>query len=184
MSTFLIIFLVLSLIGGLMSRSSGRVEVKESKRAVDPRIKEPPLNKQELKAMILKKGSDKLYAYNNGNQMIELCQEYFNHFGWDVGILEIIITALASYKRFDEAYKYADILCRDDLNYMWGFFFKAEICWYKGQIRDGNRFFLISVEQWEMDQEYVDTRKRELMWEVTPLPTDRYFLDEERKRLQ
>jgi hypothetical protein len=183
MSTFLIIFLVLSLIGGLMSRSNGRVEVKESKKAVFTRSEEPVLNKEEFKAMILEKASDKLYAYNNGVLMIKLCQEYFHKYGWDVVILEIVITSLASYKKFDDAYKYANILCNDELSYMWGFFFKAEICWYMGQISEGNRFFLISVKDYGMDQEYVNSRKRELTCEVIPNPGDRHALEEEKKKL-
>lgn len=184
MSTFLIIFLVISLIGGLMSRSSGRVEVKESKKPVFANKVEPALNKEEFKERIVNKASDTLYAYNNGNLMIKLCQDYFHRFGWDVVILEIIITALVTYKRFDEAFAYANFLCCNELSYMWGFFFKAEICWYKGQISEGNRFFRISVNQWGMDEQYVNTRKKELMWEVTANPADRYVLDEERRRLQ
>jgi hypothetical protein len=192
MSTFLIIFLVLSLIGGLMSRSSGRVEIKEPQKPAYKRKEEPvysetedsTLNKQELKAMILEKANDKLYAYNNGHLMIKLCQDYFHRFGWDVVILEIIITSLASYKRFDEANKYANILCRDELSEMWGLFFKAEICWYKGQIFEGNRLFRISVEQFGMDQEYVNTRKKELLGEVKPLEIrDKNALDDEKKYL-
>lgn len=190
MSTFLIIVAIVSLLGGLMSRSNGRVYItdekkeKEQKNEKFRRHENVGLNKTDLRNLIINEASDKINAYRNTTKLVKLCQNYFNNYGWDVQILEVIINALATDKKFEEAYKYANILCCDELSYKWGFFLKGEICWYKGEIFEGSRFFSIAVAQWEMDEKYVKLRKKELIPYVRPKDErDRRKLAEEKNTI-
>jgi hypothetical protein len=186
MSTFLIIVAIISLLGGLMSRSNGRVyitdENKEKVKVRRPEYAKP--NKSDLRNLIINEASDKMNAYQNTTKLVKLCQNYFNNYGWDVQLLEVIINAFVTDKKFDEAYKYASILCSNKLSYKWGFFLKGEICWYKGEIFEGSRFFSIAVTQWGMDEEYVKLRKKELIPYVKPRDErDRRKLAEEKNAI-
>jgi hypothetical protein len=119
------------------------------------------LNKEELKSLIINQANNKAYAYNNSQNMVKLCRQYFNHYGWDLRVLKTIITALSTDKQFKEAYIYADIVCKE-INYKWGFFFKGEVCWYKGDIYEGSRFFSLSATN-NMDKKFINSRKKEIL---------------------
>ena len=168
MSTFLIIVAVVALIGGLMSRGNGKVIITEENREKIRRPEYAELNKEGLLNLIIREASDKMNAYQNTKKLVTLCQHYFHNYGWDVQIIEVIINALVTDKKFDEAQKYANFLCADNLSYKWGFFIKGEICWYKGEIYEGSRFFSIAISQWGMEKEYVESRKRELLPYLIP----------------
>lgn len=165
MSTFLIIVLIIALILGMLSRTKPTIEITDKNRHLIIKPVHSDLNKAELKTLIISQASDKEYAYNNSKKIVKLCQQYFHHFGWDLTILEFIISAFSTDKNFKEAYRYANIVCTE-VDYKWGFFFKGEVCWYKGDIYEGSRFFYLSSTR-QMDKNFINSRKKELLPYVT-----------------
>lgn len=173
MGTFILIVIVIVIIGLILSAASDRSKrVKdynnqldfEKKMTPNPNYKNSILapNKEQLYSDIVGKASDKRYAYENSSQLVELCNEYFTEFNYDLTIIEIIITASCTDKNFIYANSYADILINHNIDKKWGYFFKGEISWYQGNIIEGNTFFNLSEEN-GMNNTEVRSRKFQLI---------------------
>lgn len=124
------------------------------------------LTQEELKKLIISKTNDKKEFYNNSQIIVSLCSLYLKKYDNDLTILELIITAFCTDKKFYEALKYANIIIWN-VSRKWGWFFKGEIMWYKGDIYEGSRYFSLSHSS-GMDKNTINNRKRELLPFVKP----------------
>lgn len=171
MSTFIIIILILALVARIMSRTSPTIVKTEKNKHLFSETKITSLNENELKNLIINKANDKQNAYINSKKIVTLCKKYFHNYGWDITVLEIIITALSTDKKFDESHNYANVLIDEKISYKWGYFFKGELKWYSGNIIEGNEFFEKSIKN-GMNRDMIDSRKKELLFEIKPNSRD------------